>query len=41
MNDGTCCIHNHFCIHHADDCCHEQFLGGREKTMKAMKEPKK
>lgn len=30
MNNGTCYIHNHFCIHHADDCSHEQFLGGRE-----------
>ena len=28
MNDGTCCIHNRFCIRHADDCSHEQFLGG-------------
>ena len=41
MNNGACCIHNHFCIYHATDCSHEKFLGGREKTMKAMKEPKK
>ena len=30
MNNETCYIHNRFCIRHADNCSHEQFLGGRE-----------
>lgn len=28
MNNGACCIHNHFCIYHANDCSHEKFLEG-------------